>query len=93
MIGLCCNETYDVITKYNYRDDDGENDENKGRNDNDNAAYGSSPNVLIFDPITMPRSCVVGLVDDSNVSVDVVCYVSTCRTICLPYEDYIKYVP
>ena len=41
MIGLCCNEKYGAITKYDDGDDDGDNDGKEDRNDDDNAAAGS----------------------------------------------------
>ena len=49
--------------KYNCGDDDGDNDINEDGNDDDNAAAGSESDGPIFNPITVPRSC-LGLAEE-----------------------------
>ena len=44
------------MTKYDDRDDDGNNEVNEDRNDDDNAASASVSNGPIFDKITTPWS-------------------------------------
>ena len=85
MLGLCCDEIYGAMTNY----DDGDNDGNK----DDNAASGSGPDGPIFDPITTPWSRGGRSGDDGNGAAAVAHYVSTRRTIYLPYKNYIKDVP
>ena len=79
--------------KYNRRDNDVDNEGNKYRNDNSNAASGSGSNVKIFDLITTPWSCGGGSRDNGYVTVVMAHYVYTCCIIYLPYKYYIKYVP
>ena len=89
MLGLCCHKTYGTMKKYNGEYDNIYND----GNDDDNAASGSGSNGLILDPITKPWYRGGGLGDDNNGATSTVHYVSTCRTIYIPYKDHIKDVP
>ena len=57
MLGLCCNETYGEMRKYDDRDDNGDNNGNKDRNDNKNSTSGLGYDVLIFNLIMEPWSC------------------------------------
>ena len=53
MLGLYCDETYGAMIKHDDRDDVGDNDRNKDRNDGDNAASGLRSGGPIFNPIIM----------------------------------------
>ena len=65
MLGLCCNETYGVMTNHGDRYDDRDNDRNEDGNDEDNAASGSGSDGPIFDPIMTPRSR-LGLAEENR---------------------------
>ena len=93
MLGLCCDETYGAMTNYNNGDDDRDNDGNKDGNDDDNAASESGSDGPIFDVISTPWSRRGGSGDDDYGAAAAAHYVSTCRTIYLPYKDHIKDVP
>ena len=62
MLGLCSDETYDTMTNYDHKDDDG----NEDVSDDDNAASGSGSNGSIFDLITTPWSRGGGSGDDGD---------------------------
>ena len=85
------------MTNYDDRDDDADNngneDGNEDRNDDDNAASRSGSNSPILNPIMMHlyHGGVYG--NDGDSAESAVHYVSTCRTIYLPYKDPIKDVP
>ena len=87
------------MTKYDGGDDDGDNDGNKDGNkdgnedgnDDNNAASGPGYDGPIFDPTTTPRYQRGGSGDDGDGAV--AHYVSTRRTIYLPYEYHIKDMP
>ena len=93
MLGLCCNETYGAMTNYDNRDDDGDNYGNKDVNDDDNAAFGSGSDGPIVNPIMTPRSCGGGSGDNGDGSAATAHYLSTHRTIYLPFKGHIKDVP
>ena len=63
MLGLCCNETYITMKKHNNGDEDGDNHKKKDRNEKGNVASRSVSDFPIFDPITMPWSC-LGLAEE-----------------------------
>ena len=48
MLGLCCDEIYGAMTKYDDGDDDGDNDRNKDENDDNNTAAKSESDGTIF---------------------------------------------
>ena len=85
IFGLCCDETYGVMTNYNHGAGSRNNDRNEYIKDNDNAVLGSGSDGPIFNPITMHLPCGGGLGgnDDGNATTDH--YVSTTWTIYLPY--------
>ena len=49
--GLCHDETYGAITKYNNGEEVRDNDRNEDGNDNNNVTSGSGSDGLVFDPI------------------------------------------
>ena len=57
MIGLCRNKTYATMTKYDGGGNNKDNDGNNNGTDDNNAAAGSGSGGPIFDPVTMPWSC------------------------------------
>ena len=79
--------------KYNNRDDEGDNEGNKYRNDSSNVASGSGSNVPIFDLITTHWYCGGGYRDKIYSTVFMAHYIYTCCIIYLSYKYHIKYVP
>ena len=77
------------MTKY----DDRDNDRNDGGDENDNTAAESRYNDPIFDLILMPWSWREVSGNDANGAADTTQYVSTRRTIYLPYKDHSKDAP
>ena len=67
MLGIYCNKTYGAMTNHEDRDDGGYNNRNEDKNNDDNTASGSGSDVLIFDPIATPWSC-LGLTEEGWVT-------------------------
>ena len=70
-----------------------DNDVNEDGNDDNNATSGSGSYGPIFYPIKTPRSCRVVSGDGVDRDAAAVQYVSTRRTIYIPYKYHSKYVP
>ena len=81
------------MTNYNYGDNAGDDDGNEDGNDDNNVASGSGSDGPIFNLLTTPRSRGEGSGDNGDGAAAAVHYISTCRTIYLPYKDPIKDVP
>ena len=74
MLGLCKEETYGAMSNYNGVDDDG----NEDRNDDNNAAYRSGSDGLIFDMTPTPQSHGGGPVKDGYVTTAIAHYIYVC---------------
>ena len=70
------------MTKYNDRDDHGDNDGNEDGNDKGNAAAGSVYDRPIFDPIKIPRSR-LGVTGES--------WETTATSLCLRRTMYLQH--
>ena len=66
MLGLFCNETYNVMTKYNDGDDNRADNGNKYGNGDDNVTSISGSNGPIFDMVETPWYYVGILVDGGD---------------------------
>ena len=89
MLGLCCNETYITMKKHNNGDEDGDNHKKKDRNEKGNVASRSVSDFPIFDPITMPWSC-LGLAEEDRETMKTAlrpwCHIYLRVGIYLPYK-------
>ena len=76
MFGLLRKKHSEIMT-YNEKDDDGDDNRNKGRSDDGNAASGSGSDGLIFDLTTTPLSCGGVSGNEGDVTMSVVHHIST----------------
>ena len=93
ILGLFCDKTYGAMMNYNNRYYDVDNGKNKDGKYDKNAASGSGSDGMIFDPTMTPWYRGGGSGDNSDNALAAANYVSTRRTIYIPYKDHIKDVP